>query len=71
MLRDAVIPYTPIIADLHDESIREVPEKYAQEVLEIMSVDAISELNRQLGGRIPLKGEGTIARCLADIKIEG
>lgn len=71
MLVDSGIPYSSIIADLHDESIIEVPEQYADKALQIMSVDAIQELNRQLGGRIPLKGEGTIARCLADIKIEG
>lgn len=71
MLQGAGIPYTSIIADLHDESIIEVPEHHAEQALKIMSVDAIRELNRQLGGRIPLKGEGMIARCLADIKIEG
>lgn len=71
MLSNSGIPYTSIIADLHDESIIEVPERYADRALQIMSVDAIQELNRQLGGRIPLKGEGAIARCLADIKIEG
>jgi DNA polymerase I-like protein with 3'-5' exonuclease and polymerase domains len=71
MLQGAGIPYTSIIADLHDESIIEVPEHHAEQALKIMSVDAIRELNRQLGGRIPLKGEGMIAHCLADIKIEG
>jgi DNA polymerase I-like protein with 3'-5' exonuclease and polymerase domains len=71
MLQEAGIPFAPIIADLHDESIIEVPESYANEALWILTVESMQVLNRQLGGRIPLKGEGMVAHCLADIKIEG
>lgn len=71
ILDDRGIPYTPIIADLHDESIIEVDESYAEEALAIMSTEAMEELNFILNGKIKLKGAGTIARSLADIKIEG
>lgn len=71
ILGERGIPYTPVIADLHDESIIEVDESYAEQALTIMSVDAMDELNDWLGGKIKLKGAGTIARSLADIKIEG
>lgn len=70
LLDEAGIQWTPIIADLHDESIVEVPEGQAEEALRIMSIDAMQELNRNLCGKIALKGEGTIADSLADIKIE-
>ena len=71
ILEERGIPYTPIIADLHDESIIEVDEGLAEEVLAIMSIEAMAELNSLLGGKIQLKGAGTIANSLADIKIEG
>lgn len=70
LLDTAGIQWTPIIADLHDESIIEVPEEQAAEALRIMSVDAMQALNDMLKGRIRLKGEGQIANCFADIKIE-
>lgn len=71
LLNEAGIPWTPIIADLHDESIIEVDEGHAEQALRIMAIDAMQILNDGLRGRIPLKGEGQIADSLADIKIEG
>lgn len=70
LLEKEGIPFTHIIADLHDESILEVPEEFAERALEVVQVEAIDWLNGQLCGKIPLKGEGKIADSLADIKIE-
>lgn len=70
LLDAAGLEWSPVIADLHDESIIEVPEEQAEEALRIMTVDAMKELNENLNGKIPLRGEGQIASCFADIKIE-
>lgn len=70
LLDAAGIPWYPIIIDLHDESIIEVPERFAEQAQVIMSSEAMKLLNEYLQGVIPLKGEGKIANTLADIKVE-
>ena len=70
MLDEEGLDWHPVIADLHDESIIEVPKEQAAKALEIMTVHSMKELNSSLNGRIPLRGEGQIATSFSDIKIE-
>lgn len=61
------IPYTPIIIDLHDATTVEVPEQYAEETAEVM-LWGLEQLNRELQGKIPLRGVPLIGSNLADVK---
>jgi hypothetical protein len=64
------VPFYPWIVDLHDESIWETEDQYVDEVLDIFR-RSMTKLNEQLGWEIQVRGEPTVARTLADIKIEG
>lgn len=61
------IPWAPIILDFHDATTVEVPEAEADRTVETF-LWALEELNRQLGGRIQLKGIPTRGYNLADVK---
>jgi hypothetical protein len=61
--------WTPIVMDFHDEVILEVPEEEQQ-----LAIDAFRraevELNRILGGVIPLRINPVVVRTLAEAKLE-
>lgn len=64
------IEWYPIVIDFHDESIIEVPEEHAEEILDIMENDVYNILNEEIGGIIPLSGGGMIAESFSPIKLE-
>lgn len=59
-----------IVWDFHDETIVEVREQDADEVLSLFK-KAYDILNERLEPLIPLKGDGSIVRNLAEAKLEG
>lgn len=61
------IPWKPIIIDWHDAATIEVPENYVEQAKLAMEW-GVDELNRQLQGVIPLRGEVEIAHNLAEAK---
>lgn len=71
ILTERGIPWNGIVICWHDQSIIEVPIDKAEEVRQIMGVEAYARLNAELGGKIPLRGEANIVRNLAEAKVEG
>lgn len=69
-LHQSGIPYTPIVADWHDQTIIEVREEYADIVVGICEGVAIRRLNQEVGGSIPLKVDGGIRRDMGEAKLE-
>lgn len=67
MLDNNNIDWKPIILDFHDASTVEVPEADGPRVMEIF-LEALAELNRRLGGSIPLRGVPVMGYSLADVK---
>jgi DNA polymerase I-like protein with 3'-5' exonuclease and polymerase domains len=70
LLREAGIPYTGIILDLHDALTVELEVQHAEIAKEIIVRRAYQELARQCGGKIPLKGEAKIVYNWAEDKME-
>lgn len=66
-LRRNRIKYTPIILDFHDATTVEVPEKNAEETVQIFK-QSLAQLNEELGGTITLKGVPVIGYNLAEVK---
>ena len=67
---DRSLNWTPWIMDMHDETIVEVPDDEVEETVQTF-VDALRELNAELGMGIKLKGDPLVAQTWAEIKIEG
>lgn len=61
------IPWDPLIADFHDAITVEVPDRYVEDTLEVY-LDALAELNKQLGGDVQLKGTPTYGKNLTAVK---
>lgn len=61
------IPWFPLVIDLHDSMTVEVPEMYREETVEVY-LDALAELNKELGGRIQLKGTPTWGNNMTAVK---
>lgn len=59
-LRTNGIAYKPYIWDLHDAVMLTVPEGQVGEAVHIMDDTAMSLLNKQLGGKVKLKGETNV-----------
>lgn len=59
-LRTNGIAYKPYIWDLHDAVMLTVPEGQVEEAVRIMDDTAMSLLNKQLGGKVKLKGETNV-----------
>lgn len=59
-LRTNGIAYKPYIWDLHDAVMLTVPEGQVEEAVHIMDDTAMSLLNKQLGGKVKLKGETNV-----------
>lgn len=57
-----------VVADWHDQLIIEVDEEVAEKTAEIMMGQVLTELNRQLGGLIPLRGDAQIGDNLWEVK---
>jgi DNA polymerase I-like protein with 3'-5' exonuclease and polymerase domains len=70
MLDEAGINWNGIVLDFHDQSIIECDKKDMDKVIQILHVDSLNELNKQLGGVIPLKLDGGQIKTLADAKCE-
>lgn len=69
LLSQRDISYVPIIIDFHDECLIEVPEEEAERAITCFLL-ANTELNKQLGGTIPLRINPVIVHNLADAKLE-
>jgi DNA polymerase I-like protein with 3'-5' exonuclease and polymerase domains len=54
--------------ELHDQLIVEVREDQAERAARLLDGDALQELNRWLGGMIPLRGEAQVISNLAEAK---
>jgi hypothetical protein len=54
--------------EFHDQLLVEVPEEYGERARYLLQEVALPELNRLLGGLIPLKGEAQVIRTLAEAK---
>lgn len=63
------IEWYPIIMDFHDEVIIEVREEDAERAIDLFK-QAEVELNRKLGGTIPLRINPIVCHSLADAKLE-
>jgi DNA polymerase I-like protein with 3'-5' exonuclease and polymerase domains len=61
------IPYTPVVIDLHDSTCVEVAEGLEKPAIQVFH-DSMDILNRQLGGRIKLKGTPVSGKNLAEVK---
>ena len=70
LLDIAGIEWHPYIYDYHDETIIEVRDIHAEYAAHILENQALSDLNKLLGGVIPIKGSAVIADTLAEIKCE-
>lgn len=70
LLREAGIPWNPIIIDFHDESLIEVSLEYAERVRDLMQNDAYRILNNVLDWNVKFKGSAVICQSLADAKLE-
>lgn len=66
-LRQARVPFHPIIMDIHDATTIEVEEKYSQKAVECFNI-AMKKLNDELKFSIKLKGTAVIGRNLAEAK---
>ena len=60
LLQESGMTWHPLVADLHDAGYFEVEEARAQEALDLLVGPAYDELNRWLGGLIPLRGDGKL-----------
>jgi DNA polymerase I-like protein with 3'-5' exonuclease and polymerase domains len=67
-LRKHLGTYTPIVIDLHDQTIIEVPENRQEDALYCFRM-AIEELNRQMGGVIPLRIVPQVVLNFAEAKL--
>lgn len=56
------------VVKFKDQVIIEVNEKQAEKAARLLDQDALQELNRQLGGLVPLKGEAQVIDNLAEAK---
>lgn len=61
------VPWIPLVVDWHDSLAVEVPDEYVEVTKEIY-LDSLDELNRQLGGRIRLKGTPSSGKNMTAIK---
>ncbi len=68
MLDERGIKWEPIMIDFHDESLVECDKADAEEVAQILRVDSFNELNKQLGGKIALTGDGGEVASLWEAK---
>lgn len=72
MLDAAGIDWQPVILDFHDESIIQINNKsQVTKAMQIFQVDSLRELNKWLGGIIPMKLDGGVIKTLAEAKVEG
>jgi DNA polymerase I-like protein with 3'-5' exonuclease and polymerase domains len=62
-----MIDWYPLIIDFHDASAVDVPESQLDETIEVYKW-GLGELNRQLNGKIKLKGVPTWGKTLTDLK---
>lgn len=67
--RERNLPLYPWLLDLHDESIWECEERYAEDATNLFR-EALRRVNDELGGTVPIKGEPMIVDNLAQVKIE-
>lgn len=70
LMREADIPYKPIVADFHDESILQVKIEDADRTAQLLEHAAFAALNNEMGNMIPLAGEAVIATNLAELKLD-
>ena len=67
-LDEAGIEWYPWLIDMHDEMIVEVKEEDAAKTADLMQNKCLKELNKVLGGLIPLQGDSVIADSWGEIK---
>ena len=67
-LDEADIEWYPWLVDMHDEMIVEVKEEDAARAADLMQNSCLKELNKVLGGLIPLQGDSVIADSWGEIK---
>lgn len=68
-LKQQQLPYKWVISDFHDQFIIEVNEGDEHKMLEIID-ETLEELNHELQGIIPIKGDPQIIRNMAEAKCE-
>lgn len=68
ILQGRGIPFSWVVVDWHDQLIIEVDETSAKHIADVMRSSVLSELNRRLGGYIPIRGEPEIGSNLYQVK---